>query len=173
MDAAIIAWTIRIAMLCFVVSIIGFTLSRYDRPHSVATRILWSLGFVSCLLHMLAAFHFHYQWSHAAAVAETARQTREAIGIEVGFGVFFNYLFLACWGMDAAWLWLAPRDLQIRAERVRFVWLCYLVFIAFNGTIVFKAGWIRAAGIAACTMLVGAIFVKLYRLKRVKLRPSY
>ena len=37
-------------------------------------------------MHVISAFHVHYQWSHAIALRETARETAEVIGREAGGG---------------------------------------------------------------------------------------
>ena len=71
-------------------------------------RLLWTVGAVLALVHVLAAFHYVHGWSHTAAVIETARRTREQIGFPVGSGVWFNYAFLLAWGLDVILSWLSP-----------------------------------------------------------------
>ncbi len=160
MGAAAIAWTIRVAMLCFLIALIGFALSNANRRLPTFFRVIWTLGFVACLFHILAAFHFHYRWSHSAAILETARQTQEIIGVEVGVGVYFNYLFLLCWAIDVIWVWFASTNTQRTYEWLRLGWLSYLAFIAFNGTAIFKGGWTQIAGIAGSVLLIAALVIR-------------
>ncbi len=169
MGAAAVAWTIRVAMLCFLLSLIGFALSNANRRLPIPFRVIWTLGFVACLLHILAAFQFHYRWSHSAAILETARQTQEIIGVEVGVGVYFNYLFLLCWAIDVGWVWLASANTQRTYKWLRLAWLSYLAFIAFNGTAIFKGGWTQVAGIAGSVLLIAALLV---RFKKVQPEPQ-
>lgn len=119
-------------------------------------RIIWTLGFVLFVAHVLAAFHYHHRWSHASAIAETARQTRASIGFEFGAGIYFNHLFMIVWAIDLIWIWCASETTMHRYRWLRMTWIAYLIFIAFNGVAIFKDGWMRAGGIAALfIMLVG------------------
>lgn len=169
MGSLIIAWTIRASVLLFFATLISWVLqtapSRWDR----SLRIVWSLGFVLFVAHVVAAFHFHHQWSHAAALAETARQTRDQIGLEFGVGLYFNHLFMIVWAIDLVWIWFASTELQKRYRWLRLTWIAYLIFIAFNGVAVFKDGWMRVGGITAmCVILLGVIM----RLKSTRLNST-
>mgnify|MGYP003330305232 CR=1 FL=1 len=72
---------------------------------------LWTFGFAVYLLHGIFAFSYFYQWSHAVAVRETARQTRELFGVDWAGGIYLNYLFTIAWAADCAlsgpyrWQW--------------------------------------------------------------------
>jgi len=158
MGSVIIAWTIRMSIFMFFGTLVAWVLQlkpgRFDR----ILRMLWSVSFVLFVAHVLAAFHFHHGWNHAAAVAETARQTRDLIGLEFGVGLYFNYLFLLVWAFDLTWIWFVDAEITKRYRWLRIVWLTYLIFIAFNGVAIFKSGWMRAGGIAALTLITsGAI----------------
>ncbi|MBM3786009.1 MAG: hypothetical protein FJW30_16740 [Acidobacteria bacterium] len=80
------------------------------------------------LIHVALAFTFVYGWSHAAALRETARQTRELFGVDSGAGIYLNYLMTLVWGADCIWNWRA------RAWRV-FVH-ALLAFLFFNASVV-------------------------------------
>jgi hypothetical protein len=154
----IIAWTIRASVLLFFATLFAWVLqsrpSRWDR----GLRIIWSLGFLLFVAHVVAAFHFHHHWSHRAALAETARQTRDLIGLEFGAGLYFNYLFMLIWAVDLICIWCAKPEFIQRNRWLRLTWIAYLIFIAFNGVAVFKGGWMRAGGIAALTLIgLGAV----------------
>jgi hypothetical protein len=151
----VIAWTIRLSLLCFFSALIGWGVMRASRSHPRLLRVLWTTGLILFLLHVAAAFHFHHHWNHQAALDETASQTEELLGFRFGLGLYFNYLFLMIWGADVAWAWRSARPETFRWPRL--VWIAYLVFIAFNGTVVFKTGWLRVAGISALLMLVAGL----------------
>ena len=51
-------------------------------------------------MHVAAAFHYYYEWSHAVGLAETARQTEELTGMASGSGLYLNYLFTLVWLAD-------------------------------------------------------------------------
>lgn len=154
----IIAWTIRASVLLFFLTLFVWVLRTKSSRWAEVLRVVWTLGFVLFAAHVIAAFHFHHQWSHASALAETARQTRDLIGVEFGAGLYFNHLFMLIWAIDLAWIWLANPRLVQRYRWLRLTWLAYLVFIAFNGVAVFKDGWMRIGGITALTLIVvGAI----------------
>ena len=44
------------------------------------SRILWSLGCLLYVTHVVSAFHNSYDWSHTVAAAKTLRQTEALIG---------------------------------------------------------------------------------------------
>jgi hypothetical protein len=108
------------------------------------------------VLHVLVAFHFRHGWSHASAVAETARQTEEALGVAIGAGVYVNYLFIAVWLADAAWWWVSPATFSARPSPLDRAIRLFLLFIFVNGAIVFPKGPIRFAGIVIVAGLAAA-----------------
>jgi hypothetical protein len=117
-------------------------------------RAVWTLGCASFLVHVASAFAVHYQWSHAVALRETARQTAALVGRSMSAGLYVNYLFGAVWLLDVAWWW---RDRA--AHRRRAAWIdvalhVFLLFVVFNGAVVFVAGPARWVGLAAT--LIGA-----------------
>ena len=145
--ANVILWTIRLATLCYAAALAQLIYRRDARP-------LWTLGCLLYLAHVLAAFHFAYHWSHAFAVAETARQTQALFGLNWGGGVWFNYVFTALWTADTLWWWCSP---QTRASRplllsrsIHF----YLAWMFINGAIVFPQGLTRWVSLALAAALV-------------------
>lgn len=151
----LISWTIRLSMLLLFV-VFALQMQRKSGPRmGLWLKYLWTASFAICALHVLAAFHFVHHWSHNAAYLATAEDTRKKLGIAYGAGVYFNYLFLAVWGADVCWTWRShknwtkPTPWMIRAGR----W--YLLFIAFNGVVVFESGWLRALGAIATLILLG------------------
>jgi hypothetical protein len=143
-------WAIR---LCLVAYVWAMALTVY--PGSVRlSRALWTIGCGMCLIHIGLAMHFYHHWSHAAALVDTARQTREAVGLDWGGGIYFNYLFAAVWLGDVLWWWIWPASRAVRSRWISVLLHAYLAFIVFNATIVFEAGPMRWTAVAACAGLM-------------------
>jgi hypothetical protein len=157
----IIAWTIRVSVLFFFATLIAWGLQSKSSRWGQCLRIIWSLGFLLFVAHVVAAFHFQHHWSHTAALDETARQTRHLIGLEFGIGLYFNHVFMLVWAIDLVWIWFASAQITQRYRWLRLTWIGYLIFIAFNGVAVFKDGWMRAGGIAALGLIVLGAIVRL------------
>ena len=102
-------WTVRAACVLYVLA---------ARPLAGAQTALrssvWTLAFACYLGHVVSAFAFHYDWSHRAAYAETARQTAGLFKIQWGGGLYFNYLFTAIWAADVFWMWANPASYRSR-----------------------------------------------------------
>jgi hypothetical protein len=93
------------------------------------------------------------------------------LGIEVGTGVYFNYLFLVVWAADVINSWT---DFSVGRWMVQWflrLGLMYMIFIAFNGVVVFESGWLRAVGILLTTMLVAASIFRFARFWKNKDEP--
>lgn len=116
-------------------------------------RTLWSLACLLTWAHVLLAFHTHHHWSHAEAYEHTATETARKVGLNWGGGIWFNYLFLALWSVDAIWWWCRPESYQARAGWISIALHAYLAFIAFNATVVFEAGPVRYGALAALAIL--------------------
>lgn len=152
-------WTIRCALALYVLALGNLLADRSpgDR-REVSTRWyvsrwLWTLACVTLVLHAAAAFHYYYQWSHVAADAATVAQTRERTGIAFGGGIYFNYALLATWLADCMWWWFAPASYRSR-HWVITLWVHgFILFMAFQGAIVFETGMTRWAGIVAMVVL--------------------
>ena len=120
---------------------------------------MWTLGCAALLVHVISAFHVHYQWSHHIALGETARRTAELTGRNTGAGLYLNYLFALLWAVDAAWWW---RDLEIYGRRPRAVVVAlhgFMFFMVFNGTVVFASGPVRWLGVGITILLAGTLLV--------------
>src|SRR5437867_232780 len=82
-------------------------LSARERPRwETVARWLWTGGCLAYLAHAAAAFEFFHAWSHAAAYADTARQTEAKFGLHWGGGLWFNYFFTGIWLADVLWWWI-------------------------------------------------------------------
>jgi len=181
-------WTIRLALACYVAYLAGWIMAsdsglasskasaHCDRWPRIA-RAIWTLGCVLFVVHVGCAFHFYHHWSHAAAWRSTAEETKGLLGVPFGDGIYFSYVFLILWVLDAAWLWLRsgenkvangtpsepatvdatfvprPPSRLVQTPPWRVLVHVFLLFIAFHGAIVFEHGPSRWAGIAACLTL--------------------
>ena len=157
---ALTAWTIRFSLACYV-AVLAARLADAQSDTRPFPRVLWTLGCLLFLAHTACAFHFYHGWSHARAVADTARQTRDLLGWEVGAGVYFNYLFAVVWMFDAGWWWISATSYGRRPQWVSIAVQAYLFFIAINGAIVFASGATRWIGVAACVGL-GVLAARRY-----------
>lgn len=83
-------------------------------------------GFPVFLFHVTVAYHFQYMWSHSLAVSPTAEQTKKQIGFEFGTGIYFNFLFLICWGVDVFWSWLPPKRGNRIVKCLRILGIVYM-----------------------------------------------
>lgn len=143
MGEQLILWSIRLCLLAWMSAAIAFL-----RGNKNTARVSWALAGVLYLAHVAAAFHFSHHWSHAAAVAETARQTRELFGMDWGGGIWCNYALAVLWIADLAWRGggRPPRAWTIALQ-------VYFLFLAINGAIVFAAGPVRWISLAVLLAL--------------------
>jgi hypothetical protein len=153
-------WTIRLALVCYVFCLAAtICRSAADVRMNQIVRVFWTLGCGLFIAHVIAAFGYYHHFSHQAAYEDTARQTKEQLGFAFGGGIYFSYLFLALWILDAAWRWLTPGT---RPAWCDWPLHAFMFFIAFNGAIVFEGGVSRVAGIAACVLLVAIFAWRLF-----------
>jgi hypothetical protein len=153
-------WTVRAALACYFVT----AAMRVRGRGLTAARAVWSVGAVLMWAHLAAAFHFVHHWSHAAAVAATARDTLAVTGLDWGGGVYFNYAMAAAWAGDAAWWWASRRGYERRPRWIDAVLHGYFLFMIFNAAVVFAAGAVRWCGLAAIVAL--AVYWRLQRRPR-------
>jgi hypothetical protein len=128
-------------------------------------RAVWTVGCLAFLVHVVAAFQVHYGWSHAVALRETARQTAELTGRAVGAGLYVNYLFAALWTLDVLWWWSDARGYRERAASIEIGLHAFMLFVLFNGTVVFADGPVRLLG-ATATLASAAALVAARRAAR-------
>jgi hypothetical protein len=117
-------------------------------------RFLNTLGCTLFIAHVACAFHFYHHWSHAAAYAETARQTAQYFGVNSGSGLYFNYLFLVLWIIQVIASWMRPATAQPLARWLTWTVRGFVLIMAFNGAVVFAHGFIRWFGLLLCILLL-------------------
>lgn len=147
--------TVRLSLAWYAAAL--FMMMRMQRDDwAVSTRLgqlarwCWTWGVVVFLVHLAMAFHYFHGWSHAHAF-ET---TRQASG--VGEGVFVSYFFTLWWTSDAAVWWAAPRWYADRPAWIGRTLHLFMLFIVFNGMVVFESGPIRWAGVVLFIALPAA-----------------
>ena len=155
-----IQWTIRISMLCYAAYLILSVTRRPGENRSSLLRFFWTAGCVAFLAHFIAAFEFAHGWSNQHAVEDTARQTRELLGWEFGKGIYFSYLFLVLWIVDVVWWGSRPNGYSSRPIWLSFLVNGYILFIAFNGCIIFEPGVTRWGGLFVIIVLAVLLFLR-------------
>jgi hypothetical protein len=149
------AWLIRGTILLATICWAGAEVLRLRQPsRDGLARALWVAGALLALVHTAAAFHFVHGWSHARALADTARQTAALVGRDWGGGLYVNYAFLALWSVDAAWWLIRPRSHRARSTRARDAMQAFFVFMFLNGAVIFGRGPARVLGAAAIAVVV-------------------
>jgi len=151
--SALTRTTIHLALLEYAAALwLMMGMSREDwQAHSRRgrlTRWLWSWALITFLVHVACAFHFTHHWSHGHAVETTQRESG------FGAGVYVNYLFMALWAADVSYWWLAPSRYGTRSRWIDRGLHGFMIFIAFNATVVFEGGLVRTAGAAATSALL-------------------
>jgi hypothetical protein len=105
-------------------------------------RLCWTLAWAAFLVHLFMAFHHYHHWSHADAIAHT----RQVSGF--GAGIYVSHLFFLLWSADVLSWWLAPSWYAGRPALIDYFLHAFMVFVIFNATIVYEAGFIRWAAVA-------------------------
>ena len=117
---------------------------------------VWLLGALFAMAHSWGALMTFHHGSQEAALKSTAEQTEQLLGFRFGAGLYVNYLFVVVWLADAVFRLLAPSRYILLPNWYRRSVIGFLVFIAINGAIVFKSGWIRIVGVG-CVCLLGTL----------------
>jgi hypothetical protein len=139
------------AMTAFAFYVLAFI------PHfrHLWSRVWWSAGAVVFVVHVICAFHFVHHWSHVDAYAATARRTYELASLDWGGGVYFNYVFTVQWVVDVVWWWVSPVGHLKRASLISYALHGFMLFMWFNGTVVFGGPFARWVGVAGFVVLAG------------------
>ena len=104
---------------------------------------MWTLGLAFHTAHLWAVFHFVHHGSHAAAMDHIADRTEVAFGVRFGAGIWFNHAFFALWLLTAVvWRRFRPRPWRNADWIARLIHL-YLLFVVFNGVVVFAVTPLR------------------------------
>lgn len=132
-------WLARASVTCYVVAVMIGAASGEASPKTFRIwRATWSVACLLLIVHVLAAFHFEHDWSHAAAFRHTAEQTARVTGFDWGDGLYFNYAFMALWLLDVVFLWRVSGS---RPSILRRITDMACIFMVFNATVVFGPRW--------------------------------
>ena len=157
MENHLVRWSVRIAMLLYVVALAGGIQATRKGGESPGTprwqRIPWTLGCLVFLVHVALAFHFQHHWSHQLAMEHTAREAKRVVGWAFGEGIYFSYAFTLLWSLDVAWMWLHPASRERRARWIPVALHVFLLTIAVNGAIIFATGPTRWVGLLVLGLL--------------------
>jgi hypothetical protein len=137
MGEILIVWSARIVVLFYAMRLaVDFLVADPIRRERWA-RWAWTAGCAVYLLHVGLAFHFLHGWSHAAALAHTARRTFEVVGVNWGGGIYINYAFTVLWVADVVWWWI--RTARHEPTPAALYWSVHAVFafMMVNATVVF------------------------------------
>ena len=149
-------WTVWLALGLFAIGELG---KRAQSPRRAEPRWAWrcsALGVLLMLTHIMLAMALRHGWSHAAAMAATARQTQAVFGLDWGGGVYVNYLFVAAWTAELVVWRLAPARHASRGPALTWLLRAFYLIVIANAGIVFAVGWRRMAGAAIVALLLMA-----------------
>jgi hypothetical protein len=145
--------TVWMALSCYVAS----ELSMAIRPGRERASVSWLLNAAGCVFffaHVVFAFHYYYHWSHAAAYAETARQSKEMTGWDSGDGLYVNYIFAIVWICEVVWARIAPIRYSSRTKIWSWTIRAFFLFMIFNGAFIFVRSEYRWLGLMLCFLLL-------------------
>jgi hypothetical protein len=154
-------WAIRIALLLLVGALTVELLGK--RPTDFLVAGPWLVGAVAAAIHSVGALVTFHHGSHNEALRATGEQTAELMGVSFAAGLYFNYVFVLVWLVDAVSRVLVPARYVACPVWLRRLVVGFLVFIAFNGAVVFKAGIIRWVGIACTILLTTLVWIQRSR----------
>lgn len=144
-ESVLICWTIRVAILIYLGRVwVEWNLGT-DRQipgqRCRQVRLLWTVGYLFYIAHIVFAFTLVYRWSHAAAFQHTAEQTAAATGVYWGGGLYLNHLLTLIWFVDIAGWWLIDIRFPYRSK-IYFRWFhSFSAFMVFQATVVFGPVW--------------------------------
>jgi len=134
--------TIRLSLLYYAAALnLMLWLNRADWREGGLARVCWTLAWLAYVIHVGMAFHFYHHWSHAAAV----EHVRSVSG--VGEGIFVSHFFTLVWTADVLYWWLRPDAYAQRSPWIGRMLHGFMLFVVFNGTVVYEEGPIRWAGV--------------------------
>jgi hypothetical protein len=150
--------TIWMALIAYAIGASMLLLARGRERWLCRARVVWTIGCVFFVAHVVCAFAYFHGWSHAAAYDETARQTAEMTGVHSGAGLYLNYLFGVVWGIDVIVWWVNPSRVVRRPRWLTGLWQGFFFFMVFNGAVLFGKGAVRWLGAGICGVLAWAIW---------------
>jgi hypothetical protein len=145
--------------MLLMVAVLTFEL-RGIKPTHRTLAMLWLVGACLALGHSFGALFTFHHGSQTEALESTAQQTEKLLGFRFAAGLYINYLFVLVWMLDAVLRLIVPARYDRFPSVYRVVVLGFLVFIAINGAVVFKEGWMRTIGVACVVWLATLFFLR-------------
>jgi hypothetical protein len=144
MGHLLVIWSARLVVLFYFLRLAFELLVDHERRRQRWGLLAWTAGCAVLLVHLGLAFHFEHHWSHAAALAHTARRTFEVTGVDWGGGIYFNYAFALLWVADVLLWRRRARRGQPTPRPVFWGIQAVFAFMMFNATVVFGPAFWRA-----------------------------
>jgi hypothetical protein len=165
-DDELIRNTIRLSLLYYAAALnLMLWLRPADWPAATPrgrlARCCWTLAWAAYLVHLATAFQVAYQWSHADAV----EHTRQVSG--VGEGIYVSHFFTLVWTADVLYWWRWPEAYARRSPWAGRALHGFMLFVVFNGTVVYEAGPIRWAAVVMFAELAAMVWAR----RRLRLQP--
>jgi hypothetical protein len=152
-------WAIRISLVCL---FIGLYVQVAGPLRARWVSVVWFVGAMAAAVHSFGSLVSFHHGSQTEAYQSTAEQTRELLGFAFGAGLYVNYAFVVVWLVDATVRLVWPKSYEQRPAWIGRLTLGFLGFIAFNGVVVFKTGWLRWLGIS-CTIVWLSLWIRTKR----------
>lgn len=141
-------WTIWTALALFVAGDVGRV-----RRHRWGWWA-WAIGVTLISIHVILAMAVAHGWSHASAVAATAKATSAVYGVDWGGGVYANYLFIAVWLAETI-AWRAdPTAVDRRSPWLQWTLRAFYLVMILNAAVVFVPSWRKWFGVAIVATLL-------------------
>lgn len=153
-EQVVILWTARAALLLYAACLAGEWIGGAAFRRSGWARLAWTAGCLLAIAHVVAVYKLRFHWSHQAAWQHIADRTASVIGWPVGWGLYFNHLFLVVWSIDAGAAWLVPQRFAGASKATRLLVHGYLAFLGFCAAVVFAPGAARWVGLAVAIGLI-------------------
>ncbi len=125
-------------------------------------RWYWTLGLICYLVHVAVAFHYFHQWSHGVAVEYTQRTSG------FGSGIYASYLFSLVWLADVLTAWMSQQKYANRNRFQTYTIHLFLLFMVFNGAIVFASGPTRWISLAVFCGILAYFWLTCHQLRFAK-----
>lgn len=150
-------WSIRIAVICYLARLILAKCRVVGRVPARAEAVVWTVGCIAYVVHVIAAFSIAHDWSHNKAWEFTAIETQRMVGIRRGDGVWVNYAFTLIWLVDVFRVVRAANEKRTTNSRIDVGVHLLFAFIIFSATVVFGPSLYRylAIPVGFLLLLVG------------------
>ncbi len=168
-------WTRLSADLALLAFLMAWGLRAYAECMPVALwarceRWTYAAGGVLMVVHVLVAYGLFHRWSHSAALAHTAEQTRQVVGWAFAGGLYFNFLFVAVYLADIAWRARVGGWKQRKPRAIAYTIDSCLWFIVAMSTVVFESGVVRWVAVTGAVVVLFGIWQGIHAQPNTKIK---